>query len=216
MHNQGNRVGNIEIRHYQKSDYSRCEELVNLAWRFDKIFASEKLFLLAKELYTKGSFFSGNYHMVAETNGKVVGFIFGFNINNKKPKGGLLFGLKAMFKLYFGRANKSERNALIEAATVHGKNRTSVDSRNVNEIVLFVIDEAYRGLGIGCKLWSSFKDHCHDSSSEIIRVETNKLGASGFYEKIGFRFYANFNSPLHELATKGGQACIYEYSKSEI
>ncbi|MBK8188762.1 MAG: hypothetical protein IPK77_16750 [Cellvibrio sp.] len=79
-------MGNIEIRHYQKSDYSRCEELVNLAWRFDKIFVSEKLFLLAKELYTKGSFFSSNYHMVAETNGKVVGFIFGFNINNKSQK----------------------------------------------------------------------------------------------------------------------------------
>lgn len=96
------------------------------------------------------------------------------------------------------------------------KNRASVDSRNVNEIVLFVIDEAYRGLGIGSILWRLFKDHCHDSNSEIIRVETNKLGASAFYEKIGFRFYANFNSPLHELVTKGGQACIYEYSKSEI
>ena len=209
-------MGNIEIRYYRKSDYSRCEELVNLAWRFDKIFTSEKLFLLAQELYTKGSFFSSNYHMVAEINGKVVGFIFGFNINNKKPKGSLLFGLKATLKLYFGITNKEERNILIQAATAHGKNRESVDSRNINEIVLFVIDEAYRGLGIGCKLWSSFKDHCHNSNSEIIRVETNKFGASSFYEKIGFRFYINFNSPLHELSTKGGQACIYEYSKSEI
>jgi ribosomal protein S18 acetylase RimI-like enzyme len=196
------------------SDYSRCEELVNIAWRFDKIFSSENLFILAKQLYTKGSYFSSNYHMVAEINGKVVGFIFGFNINHKKPKGVLLFGLKSMFKLYFYRNNKKERNILIEAAALHGKNRESADSRNVNEIVLFVIDEAYRGLGIGCKLWNLFKDHCHYSNSEIIRVETNKLGASGFYEKIGFRFYSNFNSPLHELATKGGQACIYEYSKN--
>ena len=209
-------MGNIEIRKYRKSDYSSCEELVNLAWRFDKIFASEKLFVLAKELYTRGSFFTSNYHMVAEINGKVVGFIFGFNINNKKPKGGLLLGLKATFKLYFGSTNKEERNILIETATVHGKNRASVDSRNVNEIVLFVIDEAYRGLGIGSKLWDSFKGHCDNSNSEIIRVETNRLGASGFYERIGFKFYANFNSPLHELATKGGQACIYEYSRSEI
>jgi ribosomal protein S18 acetylase RimI-like enzyme len=207
-------VRNIEIRNYQMSDYSRCEELVNIAWRFDKIFSSENLFILAKQLYTKGSYFSSNYHMVAEINGKVVGFIFGFNINHKKPKGVLLFGLKSMFKLYFYRNNKKERNILIEAAALHGKNRESADSRNVNEIVLFVIDEAYRGLGIGCKLWNLFKDHCHYSNSEIIRVETNKLGASGFYEKIGFRFYSNFNSPLHELATKGGQACIYEYSKN--
>lgn len=112
---------NIEIRHCQNSDYSRCEELVNLTWRFDKIFLSEELFQLAKELYTKGSFFSSNYHMVAEMNGKIVGFIFGYNINNKKPKGGLLFGFKSMFKLYFCVANKSERKMLIEAATAHGK-----------------------------------------------------------------------------------------------
>ena len=52
---------------------------------------------------------------------------------------------------------------------------------------------------------------CVESGVKSVVVETNKLGASSFYEQIGFIHLANFNSPLHEFATKGGQACIYEY-----
>ena len=207
---------NVEIRHYRETDYSRCEELVNLAWGFDEMFVSEKLCSLAKALYTKGAMFSSNYHMVAEINGKVVGLIFGQNVKGRKSKRGLFLALKATFILNFSGINKQERNTFAEAITLHSKNRESADPRNINEIVLFVIDEAYRGVGIGCRLWNLFRNHCLDSGSEIIRVETNNLGASSFYEKNGFKFHANFESPLHELATKGGQACIYQFTGSEI
>ena len=44
-----------------------------------------------------------------------------------------------------------------------------------------------------------------------IYVETNKQGASGFYEHIGFEHVADFDSPLHEFATPDGQACVYLY-----
>lgn len=44
-----------------------------------------------------------------------------------------------------------------------------------------------------------------------IIVETNIFGASSFYEQLGFRYLGNFDSPIHEFATKGGQACMYEY-----
>lgn len=46
---------------------------------------------------------------------------------------------------------------------------------------------------------------------DSIIVETNKLGASGFYEQVGFKHLGDFDFPLHEFATKGGQACMYEY-----
>ncbi len=36
--------------------------------------------------------------------------------------------------------------------------------------------------------------------------------ASGFYKQLGFKHVVDFDSPLHNLATPGGQACIYEYA----
>jgi len=45
----------------------------------------------------------------------------------------------------------------------------------------------------------------------VIQVETNKNGACSYYEKLGFTLVSHFDSPLHELGTPGGQACIYEY-----
>jgi hypothetical protein len=56
-----------------------------------------------------------------------------------------------------------------------------------------------------------FKSQCKEAGVSSIIVEANKLGASGFYELLGFRYLGNFNSPLHEFATKRGQACLYEY-----
>jgi ribosomal protein S18 acetylase RimI-like enzyme len=78
--------------------------------------------------------------------------------------------------------------------------------------VLFVIAKPYQGRGIGATLWSDFRSHCEADGVEAVIVESNKLGASSFYEKLGFKLVADFDSPLHELATKGGQAQMYEFS----
>ncbi len=80
-----------------------------------------------------------------------------------------------------------------------------------SEIILFVVDPACQGIGIGKKLLSEFIAQCKSSGVKSVIVETNKLGASSFYEGVGFRHMGNFYSPLHEYATKDGQACMYEY-----
>ncbi len=198
-------------REYRASDYSQCEQLVNQAWKFDKIFFPNALSDLAKQIYTKGSVLNSNYKRVIEEDGKVVGFIFGLNQYSTKPRKNILFGLRILWKLIFIKTAKSNKKSLISALETHEKNRSHLVSRDRSEIVLFVIDQNYRGQGIGTKLWNGFKNHCVESGVSSIIVESNKLGASGFYEKIGFKHLANFESPLHEFATKNGQACIYEY-----
>jgi len=202
---------NITIREYQKSDYPACEELVNQAWKFDQIFRSLNLRKLAKKLYTEGSLVSSNFKIVAEDDYGIAGFIFGLNKNKKKPRGALLFGVKATLDLNFKKMDRAEKRKLVTAITVHSKNRSAADPRKVSEIILFVISERCRGSGIGTELWQVFREYCQNSGIEEIRVETNRDGASGFYEKLGFEFLVNFDSPLHELATPAGQACIYNY-----
>ncbi|CAA6819004.1 MAG: Unknown protein [uncultured Sulfurovum sp.] len=199
------------FREYKDSDYTQCEELVNEAWRFDYIFSPKALSDIAKLIYTKGSVLGSNYKMVVEVNGKVIGFIFGLNEHSNKPGNNILFGLGLLWKLIWIKCKKPNRNDLLNALKVHENNRAEIVYRGRSEIILFIVGKEFQGKGVGKKLWSGFKNMSIGSEVKSIIVETNKLGASSFYEQIGFRHLADFDSPLHEFATKGGQACIYEY-----
>ncbi|MCG7922520.1 MAG: GNAT family N-acetyltransferase [Candidatus Thiodiazotropha lotti] len=200
------------IRPYKPSDYEFCEALVNQAWGFDEIFEPADLSALAKIIYTKGSLVSSNYRRVVEDDGRLVGFIFGYNEFVGKPKGKLLFTLQILWRILTVRGDRPEdTKSLIQAIQEHQKNRAAIVGQGRSEIVLFVVAEDYQGVGVGSSLWCGFESFCKSGSVREIIVETNRMGASGFYEKLGFELIADFDSPLHEYATKGGQACMYEY-----
>lgn len=200
------------LRKYRESDYSQCEALVNKAWGFDHIFAPKALSDLAKLIYTKGSVLGSNYRMVVEVDGKIEGFIFGLNEYGNKPGRNILFGLRILWRLIRVKSEKPEdKNELLSAMKLHEKNRTHIVGKGKSEIVLFVVSKEHQGRGFGKRLWSGFKENCEESGVSRIIVETNKFEASSFYELLGFSHLGDFNSPLHEFATKGGQACIYEY-----
>jgi ribosomal protein S18 acetylase RimI-like enzyme len=202
----------INIRNFEHQDYGRCEELVNEAWHFDKIICDKNLSKTALRLYTKGGLCSGNMNLVAVDQGRVVGFLFGFNILAKaKPRGKLKLALDSIISFNFKKMDKIERNKFIKALTDHHKNRTLIEPGKESEICLFVVSQDLQGKNIGTKLWEKFRDSCITSGVKRIRVETNKLGASSYYEKQGFTLVSNFYSPLHEIATPDGQACMYEY-----
>jgi len=200
------------FRDYENRDYEQCEALVNEAWGFDNIFSPQKFADIAKLIYTKGSVLNSNYRRVVEIDGNVAGFIFGLNKLSAKPKRNILFGLGVLWKLFRIKPDKpGDKKKFLSAISAHEKNRSSVVNRGSSEIVLFVVGKKYQGLGYGKRLWSDFLSHCKESGVKSIIVEANKLGASSFYEKLGFKHIGDFDSPLHEYAIKGGQACMYEY-----
>ncbi|SMF62951.1 Acetyltransferases [Alteromonadaceae bacterium Bs31] len=203
---------NVAYRKYIKEDYASCEALVSDAWRFDDLIESKNLRITAKYLYTKGALVSSNYKTVAVHQGAVVGFIFGYNSSVKKDiLAAISLGIKATIDLSFKKMDKAEKNNFIDTIKAHQINRSKVVSKKDNEVVLFVVSPNYQGQGVGTRLWMGFKEYCENSACSKIQVETNKLGASAFYERLGFNHRADFDSPLHNMATKGGQACVYEY-----
>ena len=104
-----------------------------------------------------------------------------------------------------------EKLDFLNSMGTHEKNRTALLKRGKSEITLFVVHHAFHGQGIGKKLFEGFRSFCEKSKVESIIVETNKLGAANFYERIGFKLKGDFDSPLHNYVTKNGQACLYEY-----
>ena len=207
--------GNLTFREYRDSDYSDCESLVDNAWGFERNFHPRELAVLGKYLYTMGSVASSNYRMVAEYNNEVIGFIFGYNERIPLPKHKLQkFSSRLVIvkRLLFLRAMKlREKLDFLNSMATHEKNKTALLERGKSEIVLFVVHPAFHGRGIGKKLFEEFRFFCDKSKVESIIVETNKLGAASFYERIGFKLKGDFDSPLHNHVTKNGQACLYEY-----
>jgi len=201
------------LRDYKDSDYESCEALVNDTWKFDSNFKPQELSDVAKCMYTKGSVIGSNFRKVAEMNGKVVGFIFGLNEMSSKPKKGILFGLSILRRLlWIKKMSFKDKKQLFKAINTHEINRSKVVDRGTSEIVLFVVDPDYQSVGNGKRLLYEFTTQCKKSGVKSIIVETNKLGASSFYERVGFKHIGDFDSPLHEYATKGSQACMYEYT----
>lgn len=202
----------IDIRNFEKQDYPFCEELVNEAWHFDKIFTDKNLSKIALRMYTKGGLASGNINLVAIVQGRVVGFLFGLNhLSKAKSRGKIMLAIDSIISFNFKKMDKIERDTFIKVLTDHNKNRTRIEPSKSSEVCLFVVSQDLRGKNIGTELWETFRDSCIATGVKRIRVETNTLGASSYYEKQGFTLASNFDSPLHELATPNGQACMYEY-----
>ena len=200
------------FRDYRDSDYESCEALVSDAWKFDSNFKPQELSDVAKCMYTKGSVIGSNFRRVVEIKGQVVGFIFGLNEMSPKPKKDMLFGLNILRRILCIRKMEfKDKKQLLIALNTHEANKSKIADKGKSEIILFVVDPTYQGFGNGKKLLSEFITHCKKSGVKSIIVETNKFGASSFYEGVGFKHMGDFDSPLHEYATKGGQACMYEF-----
>ena len=200
-----------EIRDYTEKDYTPCSELVCRAWNFDAVFQPSEFTALAKSIYTGGAEIESTFKSVAVQNGEVIGFIFGMNRTLYKAKLHLKFRLKVLWKIYKIKHSTPTTSELIAAMSEQEKNRSAFVPKKRSEIVLFVVSEAHQGKGVGIALWGRFLRSCIELSESTVYVETNKRGASRFYEKIGFTHVADFHSPLHEFATPNGQACIYSY-----
>jgi len=204
------------FRQYRDADYAACEALVSNAWDFERIFAPHALARLVAYLYTSGPLAVSNFARVVEIDGQVVGFIFGLNQNQPVPKHEmqkLSKRLAIMARLMLIRGLRfSEKTRLLKAFGAHEVNRTALVGRDRSELTLFVVDPAHQGAGFGKKLFADFADYCRGSDVKNIVVETNKIGASSFYERIGFKMIGDFHSPLHAYATPDGQACMLEFS----
>lgn len=203
---------NFEIRHYTDEDYKQCSELVGRAWDFDTVFRPSEFTELAKSIYTGGAQIESTFRSVAVLDGEVIGFLFGMNRTLYKSKLHLKYRLNVLWKLYKIKNSTPAKKDLIQAMAEHEKNRSSLVPKKRSEVALFVVSELHQGKGVGKALWRKFLDSCNELGESQVYVETNKSGASGFYENIGFKHLSDFNSPLHEFATPNGQACIYLYS----
>lgn len=206
---------NTLIRDYRDEDYPACKDLVDVTWGFSVHFKPVGFCNLAKHMYTYGSLVSSNFRKVIESDGQVVGFIFGRN--ERKPlKAGpaRVFALNLNFLLrllLLRNLRLKEKFAFLGVLSQHEINRSQIEKHGASEVVLFAIDKQFQGHGIGRGLLLQFLNDCQEQGVGRVIVEVNVAQASGFYQKCGFTKIQDFVSPLHEIAAgKGTIAAMYE------
>jgi len=165
--------------------------------------------------YTTGSIALSNFIKVFEVEGKVVALLFAYNENMPVPKHDfqkISSKLKIVKELFVIKNMPfKEKIKILKSMAVHESNKAKLIKHGSSEIFLFVTDPSCQGKGYGKQLLSAFFEYCKNAGVQAVQIETNRLGASTFYEKVGCQLKGDFDSPLHEYTTKGGQACAYEY-----
>jgi len=203
---------NIVVRPYKKQDYPDCESLVEQVWKLSSVFKTPGLSDVATLAYTQGSLEESNYRRVVTVDNEVAGFIFALNDKKAGNRSNVLFKIKVAWGLFWIKGPKAERNHLMSALKTHVSNRSTIVERGRSEVLLFIVGNQYQGCGLGKKLWHGFRKSCCASGVESIFVSTNKLGAAGFYERLGFSHLGDFDSPLHEIAGWQGQPCMHVFN----
>jgi len=203
------------IRDYQEADYQACETLVDQAWEFHRHFQPTSLYDYSKYLYTMSSIESSNFKKVVEIEGKVRGFLFAYNEVAPKPQSlwKMLLSQLHLIKtlLLMSGLTLKEKFSYLAMFNEHEANRHKIEERGASEINLFVIEEGFRGRGIGSQLIDSFIQFCKTLKVKRIIVEANLDQASKFYEKQGFCIISSFESPLHSLvAGEDSKALLME------
>jgi len=64
------------------------------------------------------------------------------------------------------------------------------------EVVLFDVAPEYQGIGIGHALMDRFVRHAAKHKVKAISVPTDETASLWFYEKYGFRRWAEYKDPL--------------------
>jgi len=174
------------IREYADNDFQACEDLVGRTWQFSEHFRPAGFCDVAKYGYTRSSVAGSNFKRVVESDGRVVGFLFG--CNTRKPVG---FGPLRQMLLSFGTLRRlvyvrglrpGEKLAFLRTVNQHETNRGKVEKRGASEINLFALEQGFQRQGLGRQLVTQFLDDCRRHGVRRVIVEVNVSQASGIYE----------------------------------
>lgn len=198
-------------RPYANDDLDRCAALAADAWPVASAIAEDTHSLMIA--YVKLCLLYSDYSEVCCTDDKVVGLLFGRT--GKKClslREGFEFD-RLSWGFLTGKYGKTKRRLRFSVSFVQTLVKAEFYGRKFDsEVELFVVDEEYRGQGIGQSLMNHFTRHLKQKNRKTLFVYTNIESNWTFYEKYGFikhrDFYDNNLSFLRGSKTYG---YIYYY-----
>ena len=203
------------ITDYKDTDFTSCVALVGRVWDFQTSFPSPGCADLMRFYYTSLSLAVSSHRRIVRDKGRVAGFLFG-QIHGLRPApspcsgplaGFLRFSLRV---LGLPRLKLARKLKYVTMVLGHEVRRARIKLDEDAVVTLFVVDPGWQGKGLGKLLMDDFVADCRRNGAGKVVLETDEASNLGFYEHLGFRCVASFNSPMLEHFThSSGLTLLY-------
>lgn len=178
----------IKYETMTKQDHKAIKRLITEAWFSDYPF-KEKYIKLYASGYLNMYLAKSDYQVVVKDKDKVVGFIFG-NIKKAPFKQRFISKLKLFFYfIYMLFSYPGRRGIKITLITnkVNKKLLAPYKKLVKNELILFIVDEKYRGHGIGSNLEKMYTDALKEKGIKNVFLFTDTYSNYEYYEHRGYK-----------------------------
>ncbi|MGL4739664.1 MAG: GNAT family N-acetyltransferase [Sarcina sp.] len=186
---------NFEIREYRASDEKQVVEIVKKTWFYEKMSDSQVANEIAK-VYLTSILLEETFTRVAKVGDKIVGIIMlkdshkDIKINFKLSKNMFLGGVK----IYINKEGRRILKAFSEMGEIDKALFKKVDKKFDGEVSFFVVDEIYRGKGIGKILFDAGIEYFKENNMKNFYLYTDSYCNYGFYDHRGLECLAKKTS----------------------
>mgnify|MGYP000342020865 CR=1 FL=1 len=207
----------MEYRPYRPKDLDRCTDLAKEAWPIISRVADDQNALPFMRAYVKHNLALSDYAEVCCDGDRVLGFLMGYTKKQKhtpeqKRENSRIF--RDVVRGRYGRVKKQRR--LLLSLIISAVKVEILCARFDGEVLLFVVDEAYRGHGIGRAMLDRFLRYAAGQGLKTVYLSTDTESNWRFYERYGFTKYRDFyDNGLSVMTGKRMKSFIYYYPLQE-
>lgn len=204
----------IELREYQRRDFSVLGEIVRETWHYDD-FSSPRTAQKLARAFLSSCLTNYTFSRVAVLNGTVVGIILVKDVaRHVCPCSSRLLQIRSILSLYLSKEGR-DVSKIFGSVNEIDKELLSENGRTYPaELALFAVNPSCRGKGIGKLLFQTALDHMKREGLDEFYLFTDTSCNYGFYEHQGMTRRLEKN---HVFDIKGQRAemkfFIYDYQR---
>ena len=207
-------MNNVIYRDLNTKDYEKIKELIKDAFQFENFIKEPKLLEMSLDMYLQETLATTSFYKVAEKDGNVIGFIFGYANKDENNMGTFEYkpnlDEKEITSLMQIDENKSALEDFEKISIAYKNLIKGCEENFQGGINLFVVSPESRGLGVGKTLINSLYSYMKDQAVNSMYLFTDTRCNYGFYDSQNFKRIKESPVSFNSLDTNL-TAFLYEY-----
>lgn len=180
-------MNEINMRNYKKSDAKKIQDIIRQTWKYD-LFCSPKTADKLARVYLYSCLNNQTFIRVATINDMPIGIIMGKDINHHRRMS--VYKIKQFFSimsLYVRTEGREISKIFSKVSDIDKQLLNSSNKKYDGEVSFFAVDEDYRGLGIGKKLFNELITYMKKQNISNCYLYTDTSCNYNFYEHMGMK-----------------------------
>lgn len=203
----------ITFRPILKKDYPEIEKIIRKTWNYDQ-FCSPKIAKQLAKIFLLSVLANQTYSQVALIDDKCVGVIMAKNIKEHHCPIKFRFNqFINILKLLVSKEGRDVSNIFNDVNNIDRQLLQDSHKEYQGEIAFFAVNETYRGIGLGKKLFLQALDYMKEANVNEFYLYTDTSCNYHFYEHLGMiRRVEKKHSFSIEQASTTMTFYLYDYS----